>query len=382
MIKNNIIIEDTTLRDGEQAPGLAFNKKVKIDIYRALVDIGVQWLEVGIPAMGGEELEAIKCIKDMAINDNVTAIAWNRGVLDDVAFSISLGFKAVHIGLPTSNVHLKNSIQKDRTWLLNKAKELINYAKNKDVYVSISAEDVGRTEISFLQDYACVVEEAGADRLRLSDTIGVLYPKKYQKIIRAIKKVSSIPLQSHAHNDFGLAVANTLAALDAGAQYFHVTVNGIGERAGMPDFAQVIVALRQLHQIDLGIDLSKLTRLGHLVANYSNAPLYPWHPITGTNVFAHESGIHANGTLRHSTTFEPFDADIVGGERKIVIGKHSGKNAIQHTLEHENIEVDESLLDICLKEVRKKSMLKNTSLTMSELIDIYRHLSEKEMLSY
>lgn len=372
VMRADIILEDTTLRDGEQAPGVAFNKEAKISIYKALVKAGVKWLEIGIPAMGGTELETIKILKEMANSDNIMALAWNRGILEDVSHSISLGFKAIHIGLPTSSIHLKDSINKDRKWLLNKAKDLVKFAKDKDVFVSISAEDVGRTEIPFLQEYACTIQEAGADRLRLSDTIGILTPKKYQNIINNIKEVSTIDLQCHAHNDFGLAVANTIAALEAGVKYFHVTVNGFGERAGMPDLAQIVLVLNQFYGIDLGINLEKLTDLAELVAKYTKTPLYPWQPVVGSNVFAHESGIHAKGTIKNSKTFEPFPPELVGGQRKIILGKHSGKNAIKFRLQQLKELINEDLLADCLTRIREKSMCNGASISDNELLDIYQ----------
>lgn len=376
-MRNDLILEDTTLRDGEQTPGISFNKKTKIAIYKALVKTGVKWMEAGIPAMGGEELEAIKEIKHLSEEDGVNVIAWNRGIREDVEFSISLGFKAIHIGLPTSNVHLKDSIKKDRGWLLTQASELIKFAKDKGVFVSISAEDVGRTEISFLQEYARIVQEAGADRLRLSDTIGILSPKKYSEIISAIKSAASIDLQSHAHNDFGLAVANTLSAIESGVKYFHVTVNGIGERAGMPDFGQVVMSLKNFYGVDLKLQLDELTSLSELVSKFYKVPLYPWHPIVGKNVFSHESGIHVNGTIGNTSTFEPFSPEIVGGKRRIIIGKHSGKNAIKHVLEKNGVIVNEKILSECLIAVREKSISLERNLSLQELKNIYDEQYEK-----
>lgn len=374
---NDLIIEDTTLRDGEQAPGIAFSKETKVAIYKALVDVGVKWMEIGIPAMGGQELETIKHIKNLSEDDGVNVIAWNRGFQDDVAFSISLGFKKIHIGLPTSNIHLKDSIKKDKKWLLIQAAELIKFAKDKDIFVSISAEDVGRTEIPFLQEYAGVVQEAGADRLRLSDTIGILSPKHYSEIISAIKSASTIDLQSHAHNDFGLAVANTLSAIEAGVKYFHVTVNGMGERAGMPDFAQVVMALKNFYGVDLQLKLDKLTELSKIVANFCKTPLYPWHPIVGRNVFSHESGIHVNGTIGNASTFEPFSPETVGGERQIIIGKHSGKNGIKYVLENNGITVNEKILSDCLVSVRERAIYFERNLSIHELKKIYETECEK-----
>lgn len=376
-MRNDIILEDTTLRDGEQSPGVAFSKQTKIAIFDALMEAGVRWIEIGIPAMGGQELETIKTLIARNSHDAML-VGWNRGVLEDVKQSIELGFKAIHIGLPTSHIHLKESVKKDRHWLLRQAKDLVMYAKDKDVFVSISAEDVGRSEIAFIQEYAAHVEEAGADRLRLSDTIGILPPEKYSDIIKKIRQVSKIDLQCHAHNDFGFATANTIAGLNAGARYFHVTVNGIGERAGMPDLAQVVMALKELYNINLGIKLDQLIELSRIVQSATKVKCPPWQPIVGENVFAHESGIHVSGTIRNQSTFEPFPPELVAGKRKIIIGKHSGRAAIKYILEKNNISANDNELTLCLHHVRELSMNQQRSLTDIELVDLYHKVTIQE----
>ena len=375
-MRNDLIIEDTTLRDGEQAPGIAFNKEAKIQIYNSLISAGIRWLEVGIPAMGGEELETIQILRQKGIEDGVTTIAWNRGLKKDVKQSLDLGFKAIHIGLPTSNIHLANSINKSKKWLIQQATDLIKFAKDREAFVSISAEDIGRTNINFLQEYAACVTEAGADRLRLSDTVGILSPEKYVTIIKSVQEASDIDTQCHAHNDYGLAVANTLASIKSGVRYFHVTVNGIGERAGMADLSQMALLLQNMYNIDLGIKLNKLTELSQVVSLYSRTPLYPWQPVVGENVFSHESGIHANGTIKCEETFEPFSPELVGGKRKIVIGKHSGKHALKFVLEQSEIVVNEALLPQCLQEVRALSIVSRTCLSESRLLSIYREIEQ------
>lgn len=372
-MRNDIILEDTTLRDGEQAPGVAFSEETKVQIFDALVDSGVKWIEAGIPAMGGQDVAAIKRMLER--RDEVNLIGWNRGVLEDVKYTISLGFHAIHVGLPTSNIHLAKSVSKDRNWLLSTAKDMVKYAKDQGCFVSISAEDIGRTEIGFLQEYAAEVYEAGADRLRLSDTIGILDPVGYAERVRAVSEASDIDPQMHCHNDFGLAVANTLAGLGAGGRYFHVTVNSVGERAGMPDFAQVVLALKQFHGVDLGIDLTKLAKLSRLVARACDQEIAPWQPVVGDNVFAHESGIHTNGMLKDSSTFEPFPPELVGGERKLVVGKHSGRAMIKHLLEGEDIVVDDSLIDECLIEVRELAIRNRSTVSTAELVSLYEKIS-------
>ena len=379
MHNKSYILEDTTLRDGEQAPGVAFSKETKLRIFEALMDAGVNWIEAGIPAMGGEEVDALKQMLER--KDEVNLIGWNRGVKEDIAYTIGLGFKAVHIGLPTSQIHLQHSIKKDRSWLLASATDLVKFAKDQGCFVSISAEDVGRTELPFLQEYAQAVHAAGADRLRLSDTIGILNSAGYAQRVSAVKDACEIDIQCHCHNDFGLAVANTLAGIEAGARYFHVCVNGIGERAGMPDLAQTVIALHQFNGIDLGIRTEKLTALSQLVAQACRQTVAPWQPIVGRNVFAHESGIHAKGMIKDSKTFEPFPPELVGGERRLVVGKHSGRAVIHHALTQQGIEVDETLLEACLQEVRSLSIRQQGEVAPETLASLYAKLAAKEAAS-
>ena len=376
-MNNNLILEDTTLRDGEQAPGIALSKDKKLRILSALVDAGVRWIEVGIPVMGGEELEYIKSSRQFA--DRARLVAWNRGVRDDVEFSLDLGFDTIHIGLPTSDAHLSASVSKTRGWVMQKAADLIKLAKDRGAFVSVSSEDVGRTDPSFLQDYAGLVAESGADRLRLSDTIGCLSPAQYAEKVRLVTDTRGIDVQCHCHNDFGLATANTLAGIAAGARYFHVCVNGMGERAGMPDLAQMVMALKFFHDTDVGIDTTKLTDLSALVSEATGFDMEPWKPVVGSNVFAHESGIHSKGMLRDEKTFEPVSPNDVGGERRIVIGKHTGRSAIQHVMKTCGIEADSELLQSCLERIREAAMRRNGEIKPAQLVAIYRELESDRL---
>lgn len=372
-LDHNIILEGTTLRDGEQAPGISFSKAAKLEILDGLLALGVKWIEIGIPAMGGEELNAIKEMLER--NDEANLVAWNRGRVEDVQQSLDLGFKHIHIGLPTSSIHLINSIKKDRKWLLEQARYLVKLAKDAGAFVSISAEDVGRTDPDFLQEYAVAVAEAGADRLRLSDTIGTLGPDAYARIVRSVNEVTALDTQCHCHNDFGLAIANTLAGLEAGATYFHVCVNGMGERAGMPDLAAIAMCLSHFYGKDVGLNLERLKGVSDLVAHHCRKPLSPWYPVVGDNVFAHESGIHSKGMLADTSTFEPFTPESVGGVRKIVIGKHSGKAGIRHILETAGVEVETEFLDQCLEEVRRAAISAGCSVEPAKLVTIYNEIA-------
>jgi isopropylmalate/homocitrate/citramalate synthase len=365
-MRHDIVIEDTTLRDGEQAPGVAFSERTKLTILDALIDAGVSWIEVGIPAMGGTEYRALAAMIER--QHEAMLIAWNRGSRDDVCQSLSMGFKGVHIGLPTSPIHIADSIGKSLDWVFRTAADLVREAKDAGAFVSISAEDVGRSSLSVLADYAGTVYQAGADRLRLSDTIGILDPASYAERVRAVVEACPIDVQCHTHNDFGLGVANTLAGLQAGARYFHATINGMGERAGMPDLAQTVMALKILHGVDLGVRPEKLRGLAAIVAHASGHAPMPWSPVVGDNVFAHESGIHVNATLKNSGTFEPFPPEQLGECRRIVIGKHSGRAAVRHKLAEQGITVtDDVELEHCLALVREEAATRGGALTPSEL---------------
>ncbi len=353
-ISSDIVLEDTTLRDGEQAPGVGFDIETKVKICTAMINAGVRWIEAGIPAMGGDEKRALRRMR--ALDGEATLVAWNRGVRADVEESLEMGFEAIHIGLPASDHLLDSSVRRDRRWLLEQAASLIGLAKDHGAFVSISAEDVGRADRGFLTEYAAHVAAAGADRLRLSDTIGVLTPEGYAQIVTDVRTAASIDVQCHAHNDFGLAVANTLAGLCAGARWFHVTINGIGERAGMPDFATTLLALRQLYGVDVGIDLRCCGELSALVTAATGIDLPPWYPVVGSNAFAHESGIHVNALLRDGAAFEPFDPHTVGRERRLVLGKHSGRALVREMLANRGVTATEVEISECLRVSRERAI--------------------------
>ncbi len=370
MIREDIIIEDTTLRDGEQMPGVAFSKETKFKIHDLLVEAGIRWIDIGSPAIGGDELDFLQTI--VARGSDATLIAWNRANRKDIEDSINLGFSAIDIGFPSSDVLLKESVNKNRQWLLTQVKELVGFAKDKGVFVSLSSGDSARTETEFLMEFASVAHEEGADRLRISDTTGSMSPESYYEKIASIATSCKIDLQCHCHNDFGFGLANTIAGLQAGARYFHVTVNGIGERAGMPDLAQTTMSLKYLYDRDPGVIGPKLPALSKAVSDATGHSIPPHQPIIGENIFTHESGIHVNAVLKNPCTYEPpFTPEDVGGKRKFVIGKHSGRALIQHILNSKGIEVNKEELWECLNEIKALAIEQKGAVSEDQLMEIY-----------
>lgn len=361
-------INDTTLRDGEQAAGIVFTPDEKISLAVLMDAMGIPELEVGIPAMGGSEAQAITTIAKLGLKTDL--LGWNRANRSDIEASIACGLRRVHISIPVSEVQIQAKFQGNCRVVLERLQDTLNFALDRGLFVSVGAEDSSRAVESFLLDVAGSAQDWGASRFRFCDTVGILDPATTTEKVGKLVQSVSIPIEMHTHNDFGLATANALAGLQAGATSVNTTVNGLGERAGNAALEEMVMALKQLYKVKLDINTRQLRELSQLVVTASGYQLPPWKAIVGDNAFAHESGIHAHGVLKNPQTYEPFAPEEIGMERRLVVGKHSGRHLVSNVLGQHGITLDREEAQFVLEAVRNLSVQMKRSLTVDELLEL------------
>jgi homocitrate synthase NifV len=365
-----VLIDDTTLRDGEQTAGVVFSNHEKIRIAKLLDEVGVHQIEVGIPAMGGDEKATIKQIVGLGLSSSI--LAWNRAVKADIQHSLDCEVNAVAISMSASDIHIEHKLQKSRQWVLDQISSCVELAKSHGLYVSVNAEDASRADLEFLLRFAQAAKQAGADRLRFCDTLGILDPFDTFNVISFLIKQVGIAIEMHTHDDFGMATANALAGVKAGATYVNTTVNGLGERAGNAALEEVVMALKHIGKVDLGMHTERFRELSEYVASASARTIPAWKSIVGTNVFAHESGIHADGVIKNPLNYEAFSPEDVGLERQIVVGKHSGSRTIYRKFQEFGIELSQADAEAILALVRGTAVELKRALFDKELMYIYR----------
>jgi len=355
-------IFDTTLRDGEQSPGATMTSAEKLEVARGLARLGVDVIEAGFPAASPDDLEAVRRIAievgNSADGGRVPIIC---GLARATKSDIDKAWQAVqpaarpriHTFLATSEIHMQYKLRMTRQQVLERVAEMVAYARSLCEDVEFSPEDAGRSDPEFLYEVLAVAIRAGATTLNIPDTVGYTTPDEFGALIAGIIQntpgIENCIVSVHCHNDLGLATANTLAGLRAGARQAEVTINGIGERAGNTALEEVVMALHtrpQFYGLHTGIDTTQISRISKLVSNYTGMPVQPNKAIVGANAFAHEAGIHQDGMLKHSLTYEIMRPETVGAtQSKLVLGKHSGRHALRTRLAALGYALDESEMD-------------------------------------
>lgn len=344
-IPEKVVVYDSTLRDGEQMPGVHFTLEQKTSIARKLDEVGVHQIEAGFPAVSDSEKAAVKAVSSLGLEADILCLS--RALKQDIDAAVECDVDMVLLFIATSDLHLRYKLKMSREQVVEKAVAAVDYAKAHGLKASMSSEDSTRSDVSFMADMFGRCERAGAARLGITDTLGCGGPEAIGHIVSNLRGRTRLPLSAHLHNDFGLATANAVAALSAGAEAIATTVGGIGERAGNVSLEQFVMSLKHLYKKDIGIRTEGLTDLTRAVFEAARLPIPANHPWVGPNAFSHESGIHVAAVLSCPMTYECVNPEEVGNRRRLVLGKHSGTHIVQSRLDEKGVSASqEQICDI------------------------------------
>ena len=346
-------IFDTTLRDGEQTPGVSLSPEKKLNIAKKLDELGIDAIETGFPVISDGEREAVKMITSANLKAELCGLA--RTNKKDIDAAIDCGLNYIHTFIATSDIHLEYKLKMTRDEALSKAIEAVEYGKSRGLQVEFSAEDATRTDREFLKKVFGEVAKAGADRIDIPDTVGYSTPQYIAEITKDAIDATKLPISVHCHNDFGLAVANAISGIQAGAQCAHVTINGIGERAGNASLEEFVMALNSLQfeqKWETNIDTKLLYETSRYVSKLVGITVQPNKAIVGENAFGHESGIHTHGVLSNPLTYEPISPEVVGRTRWLQVGKHAGIHGMNAMLKEYGVEPNDEQTKQILDQVK------------------------------
>ncbi|MDR1864511.1 MAG: homocitrate synthase [Bacteroidales bacterium] len=368
---NGVWLIDSTLRDGEQAPGVSFSRSEKIKLSRMLDDIGIDELEAGTPAMGEEETETIRRIVRQRLNARISV--WSRALPEDIEAAARTRAEGIHIAFPLSDIQL-SAMGKSLQWMLDALPKSVEQARRHFTHVSVGAQDASRCDLERLFEFVDMADSLGIARMRIADTVGILSPLKTRALIGSVKKLyPDLDIDFHAHNDLGMATANAITAWQSGASSLSLTVNGLGERAGNAALEEVAVSLKLIAK-ETKYRLTALHALCKYVSEISGRPIPADKPVCGEMAFSHESGIHAKCTLVNTLAFQPFDGKETGRESsRNLFGKHSGKGALRAFLKEQNISADECRISDLKKKIGSMAQQNKRNIAPFEIMEYYRN---------
>ncbi|KXA91309.1 citramalate synthase [candidate division MSBL1 archaeon SCGC-AAA259A05] len=351
MTVEEVKVLDTTLRDGEQTPGVALSPDEKLDIAKKLDELGVDMIEAGSAVTSVGERQGISKITAEGLNAEISSYA--RGLKSDIDSALDCNVDAVHLVIPTSDLHIEKKLQKSRDEVMEMVVDTSRYALDHGLTVELSAEDSTRSDRDFLREVFKAGIDEGVQRICICDTVSLMMPEQIFDLFSDLSEFVEVPLAAHCHDDFGVAVANTISAVRAGAREFHATINGLGERSGNAALEEVVLALSEFYDYRTNVDLEGLSEASKLVERHTAIPISPTKAVIGANAFAHEAGIHAHGVLAEATTYEPISPEKVGQERRLIFGKHTGKHVIQNELERKGLDASEVQIEEIFQRVKE-----------------------------